>query len=236
MRGRVGSVAVSRDLAMVTTRVQIPADALPTVVRRPISRSLRSRESRPAHFCGEHHGEHRERQRAGAHDSVSHECVPGFEPWKSQPRAKRAVRLPPVQIPRDADGVSRPSRERSERDLGRRATRVSRCSRTLRVRSVSADASLRSCVARPLARFVVGATRRLPEGPPVPRCSRESRSTHFCGPDIPYLRTAASRIRSRSERPVSCRPLDSARTRTQSRQRIPGEPQPLSVSCTVRIA
>ena len=80
MRGRVGSVAVSRDLAMVTTRVQIPADALPSVVRRPTSRSLHSRESRPTHFCGEHHGEHRERQRAG-------------------PRETRVARLPVLANP-----------------------------------------------------------------------------------------------------------------------------------------
>ncbi|MFD1571745.1 hypothetical protein [Halorubrum laminariae] len=31
-------------------RVQIPAGALPSVVRRPYSHSLRSRESRPAHL------------------------------------------------------------------------------------------------------------------------------------------------------------------------------------------
>ena len=52
-----------------------PVNALPSVVRRPTSRSLCSQESRPTHFCGEHHREHRERRRACAHDYVSHECI-----------------------------------------------------------------------------------------------------------------------------------------------------------------
>ena len=62
-RTSVGSVMVSRDLAMVTTRVQIPADA----------------------FCGDHTASSAEHGEAMLAPREPRMRDPGFEPWKTQP-------------------------------------------------------------------------------------------------------------------------------------------------------
>ena len=88
-RTSAGGLVVGPEPSKLMARVQIPAGALLAVVRRPTSHSLRSRDSRPAHFLPSEARRKSLRQ--------------GFEPYQSRAgeRSERA-RLIPVQIPAGA--------------------------------------------------------------------------------------------------------------------------------------